>query len=121
MDTAQFGADMYRSFLRDSDYGVKILPIDFLYHDIKTLHPDDNQSEQLKQLYLTIGAGIGGTAMPAWKGSISEEDLWSLAYYVQSIYAKKDTKEAYAMREALQNQPAFVPAQPSADTDTAIQ
>lgn len=121
MDTAQFGADMYRSFLRDSDYGVKILPIDFLYHDIKTLHPDDNQSEQLKQLYLTIGAGIGGTAMPAWKGSLSEEDLWSLAYYVQSIYAKKDTKEAYAMREALQSQPAFVPAQPSADTDTAIQ
>ena len=103
-----FGDDMYRSYLRDSEYGAKVLPIDFLYHSIKTLHPDDTKDEQITQLYLTIGAGIGGTAMPAWKGSLSEEDLWALAIYVQEIYALKDTKGAIALRKALESQPAFV-------------
>ena len=116
MDTAQFADGMYRSYLRGSDYGVQILPIDFLYHPIKTLSPNDNPAEQVTQLYLTIAAGIGGTAMPAWKGSLSEEDLWSLAYYVQSIYAKRDTPKAYALRKELKSQPAFVPAPPAADS-----
>ena len=108
MEVTTFGDDMYRSYLRDSEYGAKVLPIDFLFHSIKTLHPDDTKDEQITQLYLTIGAGIGGTAMPAWKGSLSEEDLWALAIYVQEIYALKDTKGAIALRKALESQPAFV-------------
>ena len=64
-----------------------------------------------------IGAGIGGTAMPAWKGSLSEDDLWSLALYVQSVYALKDTKDGTALRKALENQPAFVA--PTADPAAA--
>jgi len=108
MEVTTFGADMYRSYLRDSEYGAKILPIDFLYHSIKTLHPDDTKDEQIIQLYLTIGAGIGGTAMPAWKGSLSEADLWALAIYVQEIYKLRDTKAGAALRKMLETQPAFV-------------
>ena len=108
MEVTTFGADMHRSFLRDSEYGAKILPIDFLYHSIKTLNPNDTKDEQISQLYMSIAAGIGGTAMPTWKGSLSESDLWSLALYVQSIYALRDTKAGAALRHSLENQPAFV-------------
>lgn len=113
MEVTTFGDDMYRSYLRDSEYGAKILPIDFLFHSIKTLHPEDTKDEQITQLYLTIGAGIGGTAMPAWKGSLSEEDLWALAIYVQDIYALKDTKGASKLRRKLETQAAFVPPTPA--------
>jgi len=121
-ETTSFADNMYRSYLRDSDYGVKILPIDFIYHPIKTLHPDDSKGQQIEQLYLTIGAGIGGTAMPAWKGSLEERDLWALAYYVQDLYSLRDTKGAKALRDKLENQPAFVtsvPEAPAPDSTTA--
>jgi len=35
--------------------------------------------------YRTIASGIGGTAMPTWKGGLEERDLWALAYYVKSL------------------------------------
>ncbi|HEV8337595.1 MAG TPA: c-type cytochrome [Candidatus Polarisedimenticolia bacterium] len=39
----------------------------------------------LVDLYKTIGAGIGGTAMPSWKDALEEKDLWALTYYVKSL------------------------------------
>jgi mono/diheme cytochrome c family protein len=39
----------------------------------------------LLDLYRTIGAGIGGTAMPSWKDALAEQDLWALTYYVKSL------------------------------------
>jgi len=39
----------------------------------------------LLDLYRTIGAGIGGTAMPSWKDALEEKDLWALTYYVKSL------------------------------------
>ena len=32
-----------------------------------------------------MAAGVGGAAMPSWKGAIPEENLWALTYYVQSL------------------------------------
>ena len=39
----------------------------------------------LEDIYLTIAAGIGGTAMPTWKDGLEEKDLWALSYYVKSL------------------------------------
>lgn len=36
-------------------------------------------------LYRVIAAGVGGTAMPTWKGAIAEEELWALVHYVRSL------------------------------------
>ena len=30
--------------------------------------------------------------MPSWKGSLPEEDLWALAYYVRSLADLRGTK-----------------------------
>lgn len=36
-------------------------------------------------LFRVIAAGVGGTAMPAWKGMVPDEDLWALVHYVRSL------------------------------------
>jgi len=38
-------------------------------------------------LYRVIAAGVGGTAMPTWKGALSEDDLWALVHYIRSLRA----------------------------------
>jgi mono/diheme cytochrome c family protein len=36
-----------------------------------------------------VGAGVGGTAMPTWKGALREEDLWAVARYVEGVAAQR--------------------------------
>jgi mono/diheme cytochrome c family protein len=84
--------NLYLPVLKDSEYEVlgekvKILPPDFTFHTIRS-----GQTPQ--DLYETIASGIKGTAMPAWKGSLSEEDLWALAYYVQDLVEEYKDKPA---------------------------
>src|SRR5205823_1867957 len=76
----------------------KLLPPDFTFARVKTAYPvgtEVNEGElqyveyteamQREDLYRTIGVGIGGAAMPGWKGVLEEEKLWGLVYYVQSL------------------------------------
>lgn len=87
------------------DYKVKILPVDFLYNRVKN-------GTELDELYRTIGSGIGGAAMPQWKGALPEDELWALVYYVKSVIDARDTARAAAMRAELAGQPAWVPRPP---------
>lgn len=58
-------------------------------------------------LYRSIAAGITGTAMPTWVDSIVDagakaEDLWAMAYYVQSLIAERPallTEGRYEVRD----------------------
>ena len=38
--------------------------------------------------------GIGGTAMPTWKGALPDDDIWAMSYYVRSLIDIKGTREA---------------------------
>jgi mono/diheme cytochrome c family protein len=38
-------------------------------------------------------SGIGGTTMPSWKGTLEDNDIWAVSYYVKSLIDLKDTKE----------------------------
>jgi hypothetical protein len=103
----------------------QILPPDFLFHKVKSAYPvgiiDEGNGErrvytepmQREDLYRTIGVGIGGAAMPGWKGVLSEEKLWGLVYYVQSLIAQRDTPAAYALRTKLEGQPPWVAPPPA--------
>jgi mono/diheme cytochrome c family protein len=87
------------SILQDSSYGHKFMPPDFTKSAIKT-------GGDIASLYKVLGAGIGGTSMPSWKGNLStledeaakekqsEERLWALAYYVNSLHRLKYDLEA---------------------------
>ena len=70
------------------------MPPDFTFNPVRVSH-------ELEDVYRTLGAGIPGTAMPAWQGSLPEEDLWALAYYVKSLIDMRDTAAAVALRSRL--------------------
>jgi mono/diheme cytochrome c family protein len=101
----------YRSELKKSDVfqDVTILPIDFLFHSIKTVAQGDDPITARARLYRAIGSGIPGAAMPTWKGALSEEDLWALTYYVQDLARIRQTPEARALRHRLDTQAPFTP------------
>lgn len=84
---ADFREDMYGSMLTESDYAVKILPPDFTRSELRSIRPEHRRED----LYRVIAAGVGGTAMPTWHGSLPEEDLWALVHYVDSLVALKGT------------------------------
>ncbi len=124
---AEFAEGMYQSSLRESEYPLEvddkgemvkayqILPVDFLTQKVKTAPPvgtvvdgvEYTAKMQREDLYRTIGAGIGGAAMPQWKGALPEESLWALVYYVQSLVALRDTPAAVALRRKLDAQPPW--------------
>lgn len=75
--------DLTYPVLKESSYqvlgeDVQFLPPDFTWHTTRSgTTPLD--------LYETIATGIKGTAMPQWKGSLPDEDIWAMAYYVQAL------------------------------------
>ena len=89
-----FRKDMYGSELTKSEYGVKILPPDFTRVELRSVRPD----HQRPDLYRVIASGVGGTAMPTWRGALPEEDLWSLVHFVDSLVKLKGTDAPRRLR-----------------------
>lgn len=75
--------------LKESSYGVKVLPTVFGLHAVKTVSPASTPAEQREDLYRVIATGVGNSAMPGWKDVVSEEKLWALTYYVQSLMKQR--------------------------------
>ena len=65
MDLREMRGDLYFPVAKDSDYGVKILPPDFTFNELRG-------GETLDDIYRAVAAGIGGTAMPTWKNVLPE-------------------------------------------------
>jgi mono/diheme cytochrome c family protein len=77
-----FRENLYESEIKPATDGSLVKPPDFTWDALKI-------GSDLESLYLVVANGIGGTAMPSWKGILPEEDLWGLAYYIQSLAEKK--------------------------------
>lgn len=91
--------DLFRPALKESEYTVGdkkigVLPTDFLFHPIKT-------GTEPVSLFRTIAAGIGGTAMPTWKGSLKDEDIWAIVHYVKSLADARGTPGGAALQASL--------------------
>ncbi|HET6924082.1 MAG TPA: cytochrome c, partial [Anaeromyxobacteraceae bacterium] len=93
---ADFRDDMYGSVLKESDYGVKLLPPDFTRFKLRSVRAEHRGED----LYRVIASGVGGTAMPTWSGGLPESDLWALAHYVESLVALQGSEEPRRMLEA---------------------
>jgi mono/diheme cytochrome c family protein len=102
MEVREFRADLYAPVPKDSDFGFKILPPDFTFTPLRS-------GDTLADIYRSIAAGIGGTAMPTWKNVLPEADLWALAYYVRSLAGLRGTAAAYDLQRQLADQPAWAP------------
>jgi len=92
---ADFREDMYGSELKETDFDVKVLPPDFTRAELRSIRPD----HRLEDLYRVIAAGVGGTAMPTWQGSLPDEELWALAHFVDSLIAMKGTRAPQRLLE----------------------
>jgi mono/diheme cytochrome c family protein len=93
--TLDFRADLYGAALKESDYGSKLLPPDFTRSELRSIRA----GHEAEDLYRVIASGVGGTAMPSWKGSLPEEDVWALVHYVSSLVETKDTPAAARLLE----------------------
>jgi len=107
--STDFRDDMYGSVLKESDYGVKLLPPDFTHSELRSIRA----GHDLEDLYRVIASGVGGTAMPTWKGALPEEHLWALAHYVQSLRELKGTDRPRQLLE--ENQRADAAWKPPAN------
>lgn len=112
-----YGPDLHEGRTRDSDFALalndageavetaRIYATDFLTQPLRTAWPvgakvDGRRytaEDQRRDLYRVIAAGVGGTAMPTWKGALPEESLWALVHYVQSVMGMRDTPEGRAL------------------------
>jgi len=107
-----FRDDMYDGIMTQTDWGDDLQAPNFLVATLKN-GTDPNT------LYRVIVSGVGGTAMPTWRGALPEEQLWALVHYVRSLALLKGTDEATAFRARMDGQPPFhAPAQ---DADASAQ
>ena len=95
-----FRDDLYSPVAKDSDFGFKILPPDFTFTPLRS-------GDTLPDIYRSIAAGIGGTAMPTWKNVLPEADLWAMVHYIASLVALRGTGDADQLQQQLINQPPW--------------
>lgn len=112
-----FRENLYGSIEKESEWGAPIMPPDFLINHTKS-------ATKKEDLVRVIAAGVGGTAMPEWGATLTNQQLWGLAYYVEWLIQKRDTPEGDAMKKALVDQAEFTippppPPPPPAPADTA--
>jgi len=107
MRVDEFRPDLYAAVPKPSDYGVPIVPPDFTFNVMRS-------GETVPDIARTIAAGVGGTAMPTWKGVLPDEDLWAMAHYVASLIALRGSPAADALHARLLAQPAWKAPPPDA-------
>ncbi len=64
-----------------TDFGVPLRATDFRAGPLRSIRDCSRAAD----LYRAIAAGLGGTAMPTWKGALPEADLWALVHYVDGL------------------------------------
>jgi mono/diheme cytochrome c family protein len=112
-ETNEFRDDMYNAALKESDYGVNILPPDFTRQPLRSIR----DGHEMEDLYRVIASGIGGTAMPMWKGALPEDQIWAMVYYVRSLYDIRDKPEADRLKAQLATQPDWKAPTPAPTPD----
>jgi mono/diheme cytochrome c family protein len=124
----EFREDGYHSAVQTTEYEVNgvtqtNLPPDYTLNKIRSVRPDPGEDvaswSRVKAVYRIVGAGVNGTAMAAWQGTLDEKDLWAVSYYVDSLIALKDTQAAWDLKKAMAEQPEIVVPSEDAEEGSA--
>jgi mono/diheme cytochrome c family protein len=73
-----FDPDMYKVKPQPSEHGTPMIPPDFTWDFVRS-------AKTPEELYIRLNAGVGGTSMPSWKGTLQDDEIWAVAYYVKSL------------------------------------
>lgn len=82
----EFDEDMYKIKRQETEWGFQNVPPEFTWNNVRS-------ARTVPELYVRLAAGVGGTSMPAWKDTLSDEEIWAVAYYVKSLMELKDRPE----------------------------
>jgi mono/diheme cytochrome c family protein len=74
----EFDPEMYHVKLQPNDYGYNSMPPEFTYDSIRS-------AKSVDEIYVRLNAGVGGTAMPSWKGTLQDDEIWAVAHYVKYL------------------------------------
>ena len=94
------------------EWGYPILPYDF------TIPGRMKGGSTAKDIYRTLQVGIGGTPMPSYGDSLTEEETWALAYYTLSLAKQPLTEPAPSQPGTVVSK--FVPGSLSLDPFAAV-
>jgi mono/diheme cytochrome c family protein len=89
----EFDPEMYHVKLQPNDYGYSSMPPEFTYDSIRS-------AKTVEEIYVRLNAGVGGTAMPSWKGTLQDDEIWAVAHYVKYLMDLKGTPERAKLLEA---------------------
>lgn len=76
------------------EHKMRIAPPDFTMDAIR-------MGTDVGEIYRTVAAGIPGSGMPQWKGSVDDSDIWAVAHYVNWLAGWKNTPQAIEMKQKL--------------------
>lgn len=77
----------YNVKLQEGEYQAKNLPPDFTWHSVRS-------AVTVKEIAYRLAHGISGTAMPAWKDTLTDDEIWAVAHYVRYLMDLKDNEKA---------------------------
>ena len=80
--TAEVDAAFYQLKPQDGEYNYKVLPPDFTYHELRSI-------TDVPLIVQRLMYGVTGSGMPGWKDVVTDDELWALAYYVDSLSGLK--------------------------------
>lgn len=89
----EFDPEMYHVKLQPNDYGYMSMPPEFTYDLVRS-------AKTVEELYIRLSAGVGGTSMPSWKGTLQDDEIWAVAHYVKSLIDLRNTPERQKLMEA---------------------
>jgi mono/diheme cytochrome c family protein len=92
---ADYDPSIYNLKPQDGEYPAKNLPPDFTWHPIRSAFT-------VEELWVRLASGVGGSTMPAWKGTLEDDDIWAVSYYVKSLMDLKNTKERKVLMDRIQ-------------------
>ncbi|MCE3013103.1 MAG: c-type cytochrome [Proteobacteria bacterium] len=93
-----FEDNYYELKLQESEYGYKVVPPDFTYHPLRSIHGTSD-------IYQRMVYGVTGSGMPGWKDVVTDDELWALTYYVESLMGlRSDLKARTEFMRRLENQ-----------------
>ncbi|MFG1494154.1 c-type cytochrome [Halobacteriovorax sp. ZH4_bin.1] len=97
MSEGDFSDADYQSKLQETEWGFKSLPPDFTWNTIRS-------ADTVEEIALRLAAGVGGTAMAAWKGTLTDDQIWAVAHYVDYLKSLKDTEARKELMDRIKNQ-----------------
>lgn len=83
-EDGEIDEEFYKIKPQESDHEYLTIPPDFTWHEIRS-------AQTVEDLYLRLAAGVGGTSMPSWKGTIEDEEIWAVAHYVRHLMDMRNT------------------------------